>query len=115
MLYVFLIHILFVTIVNEKTGQDNIVTSFQWIPAGFLTSQPVWFHSEQKEGHMLKSMYHKSESCNLLTLQETVKEFNLSSSMIEKLSRECGAKLKIGRAARYRKDVLQKYIDSFAL
>ena len=59
---------------------------------------------------MLKALYEKNENCNLLTLPEAVAEFNLSQSTIDKISKECGAKLKVGRAVRIRKDVLQKYI-----
>ena len=62
---------------------------------------------------MIKHIYERSDTCNLLTLPEASKEFNLSESMIEKLSKECGAKLKIGRAARYKKNELQAYIDKF--
>lgn len=61
---------------------------------------------------MLNATYRKSDSCNLLNIREAVEHFNLSESTIEKISRECGAKVKIGRAARYRKDTLQRYIDS---
>lgn len=60
-----------------------------------------------------RTLYTKNESCNLLTLKEAVGTFNLSASMIEKLSKQCGAKLKIGRSARYQKDVLQAHINSF--
>lgn len=62
---------------------------------------------------MVKAKYERSESCNLLTLQQATAEFNLSASTIEKLARECGAKLKIGRAARYKKDVLTAHIEGF--
>lgn len=62
---------------------------------------------------MIKAQYARNESCNLLTLPEAVGTFNLSASTIEKLSKQCGAKLKIGRAARYKKNVLQAHIDSF--
>ena len=62
---------------------------------------------------MVKHMYEKTDTCNLLTLPEASREFNLSESMIEKLARQCDAKLKIGRAARYKKDVLQAHIETF--
>jgi len=62
---------------------------------------------------MVKAQYTRNESCNLLTLPEAVETFNLSASTIEKLAKQCGAKLKIGRAARYKKNVLQEHIDSF--
>ncbi len=62
---------------------------------------------------MIKTRYEKSDDCNLLTLPEAVKAFNLGASTVEKLSKQCGAKLKIGRAARYRKDVLLAHIESF--
>lgn len=65
---------------------------------------------EQKGDEMLKALYEKSENCNLLTLPEAVAEFNLSYSTIDKISKECGAKLKVGRAVRIQKDVLQQYI-----
>lgn len=62
---------------------------------------------------MNKAKYTKDETCNLLTLKEAVQVFNLGETTIEKLAKQCGAKLKIGRAARYKKDVLQNHIDSF--
>lgn len=61
---------------------------------------------------MLKATYERDKDSKFLTLPEAVAMFNLSASTIEKLSRECGAKLKIGRAARYRKDVLEEYLFS---
>ena len=61
---------------------------------------------------MLKALYVRNESCNLLTLKEMTEEFNLSANTIEKLSKQCDAKVKIGRSARYRRDRLQQYIDS---
>ena len=62
---------------------------------------------------LVKAMYERSESCNLLTLPEAAAEFNLSPSTIEKLSKQCDAKLKIGRSARYKRNVLQEHINSF--
>ena len=61
---------------------------------------------------MRKANYRTSEDCVLLTRQQAVERFNVSESTIERLSKECGAKVKIGRAARYHKDILQQYIDS---
>ena len=60
---------------------------------------------------MISAMYEKSEACNYLTRQQAIAEFNLSASTIERVSQACGAKLKIGRSARYRKDKLREYID----
>ena len=57
-------------------------------------------------------MYSKNSVCKLLTRQEAVETFNLSPYMIDKVARECGTKLKIGRAARYHQDVLQRYIET---
>ena len=59
-----------------------------------------------------KPKYKLAEECNLLTRQQASETFNLSAGMVEKLALECGAKLKIGRSARYKKDVLMEYIDS---
>lgn len=63
---------------------------------------------------MRKPQYKATEDCNLLTRQQASETFNLSASMVEKLALECGAKLKIGRSARYRKDTLQEYLYTFA-
>ena len=62
---------------------------------------------------MNKTKYSRSDECKLLTLPEAVETFNLSASTVEKLARQSGAKLKIGRSARYRKDILQAHIDTF--
>lgn len=64
---------------------------------------------------MNMAQYTRTESCNLLTLPEASAELNLSASTIERLSRECGAKLKIGRSARYKVDVLKEYVDTFTV
>jgi len=61
---------------------------------------------------MRKAMYRTSEDCVLLTRKQAVERFNVSESTIERLSKECGAKVKIGSAARYHKDILQQYIES---
>lgn len=63
---------------------------------------------------MVKALYKKNDSCNLLTLQQAVSEFNFSASTIEKLAKQCGAKLKIGRSARYQKNILETYLMSFS-
>lgn len=71
---------------------------------------------DRKDGaRMVKAQYTRNENCVLLTLPEAVATFNLSASTIERLSRECGAKLKIGRAARYNSETLKEYISSFTV
>lgn len=57
----------------------------------------------------------KTADCNLLTLKEAISTFNLCETMIEKLAKQCGAKLKIGRSARYKRDVLEQYLDTFVV
>jgi hypothetical protein len=64
---------------------------------------------------MRKAMYRTSGECILLKRREAVELFNLSESTIERISRKCGAKIKIEGAARYRKDILQQYIDSLTV
>lgn len=61
---------------------------------------------------MPKKSYKPSTDTNYLDLPGAVAYFNLSASTIKVLAKECGAKLKIGTAARYRKDILAKYIES---
>ncbi len=62
---------------------------------------------------MIKTQYKPNDHCNLLTLQQAVETFNLSEVTIDKIAKQCGAKLKIGRSARYRKDILQDHLNSF--
>lgn len=62
---------------------------------------------------MRKAQFKPSDDCNLLTIEQAVKYFNINAQAIKKLASECGAKLKIGRSARYRKDKLEEYIYSF--
>ena len=63
---------------------------------------------------MRKAMYQTSEDCVLLTRKQAVERFNVSESTIDRLSKKCGAKVKIGSAARYNRNVLQEYIDSLS-
>lgn len=64
---------------------------------------------------MRKAQYQVHEDCNYLSRQQAVELFNLSPSTIEKIAVASGAKIKLGRTARYRRDVLQQYIESFAV
>lgn len=61
---------------------------------------------------MRKALYQADKNCVLLKRNEAVEHFNLSASTIDRISKECGAKVKIGRAARYHKEIIQQYIDS---
>ena len=61
---------------------------------------------------MRKATYKSNNDCILLKRQQAVELFNLSASTIERIATKCGAKVKIGRAARYRKDILMQYFDS---
>lgn len=49
---------------------------------------------------------------NNLSIDDAVRYFNVSASTVKKLARESGAKVKIGSLARYRKDILEEYINS---
>ena len=64
---------------------------------------------------MERPKYKRSEASNILTLQEAVELFNLSEYTIERLAKQCGAKLKVGRCARYKRDVLQQHLNSFTV
>ena len=61
---------------------------------------------------MKKRMYKADSDTNYLQLQDAVSFFNMSASTIKKLAKECDAKMKIGSIARYRKDILEDYIES---
>lgn len=52
----------------------------------------------------------RSINGELLTLDQTCEVFNLGASTIRRLAKECGAEIKIGRACRYVKDEMSKYI-----
>lgn len=61
---------------------------------------------------MAKKLYVPAESTNYLSLNDAVSVFNMSATTIKKLAKACNAKLKIGSLARYRRDVLEAYINS---
>lgn len=62
---------------------------------------------------MNETRFKPSSDCNLLTIDQAVAHFNLNRNTILRLASECGAKLKIGRSARYRKDRLEEYLKKF--
>ena len=62
---------------------------------------------------MKTPQFTPSAECNLLKIDQAVEHFNLNAQMIKRLASECGAKLKIGRSARYRKDRLEEYLKKF--
>lgn len=64
---------------------------------------------------MNKPKYQRSDECNLLTKQQAMEVFNIGETTLEKLAMQSGAKVKIGRLARYKKDVLQAHIDTFTV
>ncbi len=62
---------------------------------------------------MKQTQYSTAVNCNLLKIDQAVSYFNLNPQMIKKLAAECGAKLKIGRSARYQRDKLEEYLKRF--
>lgn len=64
---------------------------------------------------MRKAQYQIHEDCIYLSRQQAVEMFNLSPSTIEKIAAASGAKVKIGRTARYRRDLLQQYVESLTV
>lgn len=62
---------------------------------------------------MYKQKYQPSESTNYLTLKQAVEYFNICATTVDKKAKECGAKIKIGRSSRYKKDKLEAYLDNF--
>lgn len=61
---------------------------------------------------MREANYNASEDTNYLKIEEAVKYFNVGASTIKRISEACNAKVKIGDCARYKKDVLEAYIES---
>lgn len=61
---------------------------------------------------MRKRMYKADADSNYQQLEDAVSTFNIGGSTIKKLAEECGAKIKIGRLVRYKRDVLEEYIES---
>lgn len=61
---------------------------------------------------MRKKKYEADSHSNYLTGKDAVSIFNVGESTIKKLAAECGAKVKIGSLTRYRRDVLEDYIES---
>lgn len=61
---------------------------------------------------MRKALYEASPDTNYLKIEEAVRYFNLCASTIKKIAKDCNAKVKIGQAARFKKDVLENYINS---
>ena len=62
---------------------------------------------------MKKATYNVREDSVFLTSEDACALFRLGYSTIDRLARECGAKLKIGRAVRYNRKKLEAYIESF--
>lgn len=62
---------------------------------------------------MNKPQYKPSEKTELLTLDQARERYQLSRQKIEELATKCGAALKIGTAKRYKKRVLDEYINTF--
>ena len=61
---------------------------------------------------MRKSTYNVRDDAVFLTLEDACALFRFGGQTIDRLARECGAKLKIGRAVRYHREKLQAYIES---
>lgn len=59
---------------------------------------------------MRKTKYASADGCNYLTLKQASAIFNFSAFTIDRLARECGAKIKVGRSARYLRDKLECYL-----
>lgn len=62
---------------------------------------------------MKKATYHVRDDAVFLTLEDACALFRFGGQTIDRLARECGAKLKIGRAVRYNRKKLEAYIESF--
>ena len=62
---------------------------------------------------MKKATYNVRDDAVFLTLEDTCALFRFGSQTIDRLARECGAKLKIGQAVRYNRKKLEAYIESF--
>ena len=60
---------------------------------------------------MNKKMYTDDTDTNYLSAKGMARVLNLSESTAKKIAEECGAKVKIGRCARYRRDILEAYIN----
>ena len=60
---------------------------------------------------MRKKAYTEDTNSNYLTGKGAVAVFTLGESTIKRLARESGAIVKIGRCTRYKRDVLEKYIQ----
>lgn len=61
---------------------------------------------------MKKALYIANENTNYLKLEEAVRYFNVCATSIKHIAAECNAKVKIGESARYKKDVIEAYIES---
>ncbi len=63
---------------------------------------------------MRKPQYKANESSVYITRDDCVSRYCLSRVTIDRLAAECGAKVKIGRNARYDRQKLDAYISSMS-
>lgn len=61
---------------------------------------------------MRKKLYKAAPDSKNDTLSESSAYFNVGPSTIKKLAKECDARIKIGSLVRYRRDILEEYIES---
>lgn len=63
---------------------------------------------------MRKSNYDINSEVMFLTLQDACSLFRFGGSTIDRLARECGARIKVGRSVRYHRERLATYIESMS-
>lgn len=61
---------------------------------------------------MRKALYEASPDTNYLKLEEAAAHFNVCKTTIQRIAKECNAKVKIGKTSRYKRDVIENYINS---
>lgn len=62
---------------------------------------------------MNKAAYKVTRGTELLTIEQARERYQLGRETIERRAQECGAALKIGRNKRYKKSVLDAYLNTF--
>lgn len=61
----------------------------------------------------MKHKEYSKEAGELLTSEEAMARYRLGRHTVEKLAADCGASLKIGKLRRYRRSILDEYINTF--
>ena len=60
---------------------------------------------------MRKTQFQANENSLYITLKDAVVRYCLSERIIKEMAAACGAKRKIGRAARYNTQILDEYME----